>query len=125
LRVPPLSATTAASLTRLVLLTAVLSRVSVAPWLMTTEGLPTVVVETDDSAACDDAVKVVAIVMTGWGRPASGPRNVTWKIWLLAPLLARAVTATLLVPTLLSAPMAARMLAAVVPDVLLGPAVVL
>src|SRR5207244_167148 len=66
LRVPPLNATTAVSLMRLVLLTPVLSKVSVPPALIVTAALPGVVVETLPSTILADAVRPdVLMVMSG------------------------------------------------------------
>src|SRR4051794_6389574 len=102
---------------RLVLLTAVLSRVSVPPLLMVTPPLPVVVVETEASAGAALAVRVEALtVISGWGvAPRVVPRNVTRKTWLLAPLVAVATTVTLEEPTPASAPRALWMAEAVVP----------
>src|SRR5580704_13102897 len=104
---------------RLVLLTAVLSKVIVPPVSMVMAGLPAVVVETEPSAMFADAVSPeVLIAMSGGEVPARAPWNVIWKIWLLAPLLASAVTATLAAARLIGlASRAARMLAAVVAGV--------
>src|SRR5579884_1046345 len=79
-RVPPLRTTVAEEFSRPVLLSAVLSRVRVAPALTVSPGPPVVTVETEPSATFADAVRPeVLIVMTGWGSPASGPWNVTRK----------------------------------------------
>src|SRR5262249_3569610 len=63
----------------------------------------------------------LVIVIVGWGSPARVPANVTVKYWLLAPLVARAVTVTF-APSAGMACRAARMLAAAGPAVGLGPA---
>src|SRR5262245_642383 len=77
-RLPPLKATTAASLTRLLLLTALLSSVSVPPGLSVTAALAAVAAETEPSMMFADADRPdVLIAITGWGNPARAPWNVT------------------------------------------------